>query len=469
MGFKEKLSRVPDEPGVYIFKDKKGEILYIGKALSLRKRVRSYSYSSGKKSVKLKSLMARVTDLDYIVTVSETEALILESNLIKEHQPKYNVTLRDDKNYPLLKITINEDFPRLILTRKLENDGGLYFGRYTDTKALRRAMKFLQHVFPLCRCRVFPKKPCLDYHLGLCPGPCAAKISKEKYTERVRDLILFLKGKKKKLLTELSKKMQNLSRERDYEEALRLRDQIEALVRAIPVKTKRGGRLEADLDGLARILGLEKVPVIIETIDVSNISGQEAVGAVICFRSGRPDKKRYRKFKIKTVSGIDDYGMVSEIVQRRYRQDENQLSLPDLIIIDGGQGHVATAVEQLRKMDLTHIPVIGIAKAFEHIYLPERKEPLALSANSRILHLVMRMRDEAHRFAHTYHDNLRKQITRKSQLDMIPGVGEVRKRELLRHFGTLANIRRTSVKQLSKIDYIDRKTAEKIKEYFATK
>ena len=472
MGFKEKLKNIPDEPGVYIFKNKQGRILYVGKAISLRKRVRSYSYSSPQKSPKVRALIDKIEDIDHIITASETEALILESNLIKEHQPKYNISLRDDKNYPLLKITVKEDFPRLILTRKLDDDGALYFGRYTDAKALRRAVKFLRRVFPLSHCRSFPKKPCLDYHLLLCPGPCAGKITKAEYRDRVKELILFLKGKKKKLLKELSEKMDKASRDKKYEEALRLRDQIEALARAVSPKPGSGGKLAADLDRLARVLDLKKIPAVIETIDISNISGQEAVGVVVCFCSGRPDKSGYRKFKIKTVTGIDDYAMISEVIQRRYKasrdkQEEAGRNLPDLIVIDGGSGHVSTAVEVLAKINLSHIPVIGIAKAFEHIYLPERKVPLVLSADSRVLHLIMRMRDEAHRFAHKYHHTLRKKLTRKSELDLIPGIGKERKKELLRHFGKLVNIRHASIMQLKRVDYISQKTAEKIKEYFS--
>ncbi len=406
MGIKEKLNELPDLPGVYIFKDKDGKAIYVGKASSLTKRAKSYFWPSKNLSSRTELMVEKVRDIEWTVTSSEAEALLFESNLIKEHRPKYNVALRDDKSYPLIKITMAGEYPRLMVARGRKSDGSLYFGPYTDAKLLRRAVKFIREIFPFCTCHPLPKKACVYYDLGLCRAPCEGKISKEEYGETIKQIILFIEGKRDELLRRCLKKMNYLADGERFEEAARIRDQIEALNTLV---YKKGADAAGGLNELKKILGLKNEPRLIEAFDISNIKGEGACGSMVTFKDGRPDKSKYRMFKIREVEGQDDYAMMREVVKRRYTGTlKEKHKTPDLIIIDGGRGHLSVAAQEIRAAGLTDVPIIGIAKVFEHIYTLDRDMPIALVPSSKALHLIQRIRDESHRFAIKYHHILRR-------------------------------------------------------------
>jgi excinuclease ABC subunit C len=405
VGVKETVNNLPHTPGVYIMKNASGEVLYVGKANDLKKRVSSYFQRSKKHPERIESLVSRVTEIDFLPVSTSAEALIYENGLIKQLSPKYNVALRDDKSYPLLKLTVNEKFPRLILTRERKDDGSIYYGPYTSAKLLKEALKILQKLFPLRTCNKMPKRECLYFSIRECMGPCIGKIDEERYNNMVTQLRLFLEGRRAELIRFLAGKMKELSKEERFEEAMEYRDRMEAL------STVREDRVYykpiEELEELRRILGIKERPERIEAFDVSNIMGEEACGSLVYFYKGKPDKNGYRRFRIKTVKGMDDYSMMREIVRRRYtRSLDEKKPLPDLIVIDGGKGHLGVALDELRKLSLGNIPAIGIAKQFEHIYVEDRKEPIVLPKESKALHLLERIRDEAHRFAISYHKKL---------------------------------------------------------------
>ena len=418
MDLKEKVRSLPLTPGVYIMKDSSGGVLYVGKAGVLRKRVSSYFYPNRRSNERIDQMVRLISDIEYISTSTEAEALIYENSLIKQLSPKYNIALRDDKSYPMLKLTVNEKFPRLFITRRKSDDGALYYGPYANAKLLREAVIILRQIFPLRTCGKLPKSVCLNYHIKQCSGPCAGKITDSDYGQIVSELKLFLEGRRTELLKALTSKMTAASRAEDFERAAELRGRLEALgtIREDSVSYKPAG----EIDELRKMLGIGRPLERIEAFDVSNIMGQEAVGSMVYFFKGKPDKNEYRKFKISTVSGIDDYAMMRDIVKRRYlRLKDEKKDMPDLILIDGGKGHLAAAMEELEKLDLSGIPVIGIAKParlmrqqrsggeFEHIYVKGKKDPIVLPKESKVLHLLERIRDEAHRFAISYHKKLR--------------------------------------------------------------
>ena len=405
MGVKETINKLPHSPGVYIMKNGPGDILYVGKANDLKKRVSSYFQRSRSHPERINLLVSQVVSIDFIPTSTGAEALIYENGLIKQLSPKYNVELRDDKSYPMLKLTINEKFPRLMMTREKKADGAVYYGPYTSAGLLKDALKILQKLFPLRTCNKIPKKECLQFHIQQCLGPCVGKIKEERYNELVAQLKLFLEGRRAELLKLLADKMKELSKSERFEEALEYRDRLEALS---AVKEDRVSYRPMDeLEELARILGIRGRLERIEAFDISNIMGDEACGSMVYFFKGRPDKNEYRKFKIKTVTGMDDYSMMREIVHRRYtRSIEEKKALPNLIVIDGGKGHLGVALDELKKLSLDNIPAIGIAKQFEYIYAKDRKDPIILPKESKALHLLERIRDEAHRFAISYHKKL---------------------------------------------------------------
>lgn len=449
MTLKEKLQNLPSVPGVYLMQDIGGKIIYIGKASCLKKRVTSHFYPRAEQSMKNAIMISQVAKIDYLVTKSETEALLLESKLIKRYQPKYNILWRDDKSYPYLKLTLNETFPRLFFVRKrggevitsggnhLKKDGARYFGPYTEVGQVRRTLRWLQRIFPLRLCKynlnkdkqISEKKvlSCLYYHIKQCPAPCLGEISQEKYQEMVNKVILFLEGKHEKLLHHLEEQMHRSAKALAFEEAKKIRDTI-ATIKNMTERIDFKEIKEADLmkkikltrglSELKKLLSLPKVPLHIEAFDVSNIFGNQAVGSLVVFEKGEPKKDAYRRYKIKTVTKIDDYGMIREIISRRYKGfSEEKDKFPDLILIDGGKGHLKAAKEILENLNLKNLPVAALAKEKEKIYLPStrtaqglpaRKEPLTLSANSPALQLLQRIRDEAHRFALSYHKLLRK-------------------------------------------------------------
>lgn len=453
----QRVRDLPDRPGVYLFADAQGRVLYVGKAASLRKRVASYFQRPSGISPRIARLLEQIVDVTIKPTGSEAEALLLESQLIKQLQPKYNVSFRDDKSYPLLKLT-RERFPRLIYTRERKPDGGRYFGPYADAGLLRQALQFLRRVFPLRTCRAFPAAPCLEYHLGQCLAPCVGYIDEDAYNRIVTDLVAFLDGQREGLLRDLAKRMERAARDQRFEEAARVRDQIQALTSVIVAKEKSA--LAGPLEQLRRALKLPAVPHRIEAFDISNIYGAFAVGSMVTFMEGKPFKAQYRHFKIETVSGIDDYRMMREVVRRRYSGSlAPELPTPDLILVDGGRGQLNAALDELKALG-RRIPAIGLAKRFEQIVTPDRLDPIVLLPTSPVLHLIQHIRDEAHRFAISYHRRLRAKPISRSALDEIPGIGPRRKAALLAHFGSLTRLRQADPSMVAKAARISRQQAE---------
>jgi len=464
MNIASKIKHLPDRPGVYLMKDVQGSIIYIGKAASLKKRVSSHFRKSGQ-TAKQTVMLSKIKDIDILMTSSEAEALILEAGLIKEYKPKYNVAIKDDKAYPMLKLTVKEHFPRLLICRRKKNDGAIYFGPYTSAGLLRKAMALVRVLFPLRICKVMPKSTCLHYHLQQCLGPCAGKIDAAGYKKIVDNLCLFLKGQKKTLIKIISQQMKEATQREDYEQAANLRDQMSSLSTLGTAPIQPFDRINA-LEQLKQILRLKRLPSLIEGYDISNIYGSEAVGSLVRFKQAHPVKSEYRRFKIKTVEGIDDYAMLREVIKRRYTGSLTKtLKYPDLILIDGGKAHRQVVAEQLRRLHI-HIPVISIAKQFEYIYVEWKSEPLVLSQRCLALMLLIRVRDQAHRFAISYHRSLRKKRTLSSELDQIPGVGRKRKQFLLRSINNISNLKQFTLDKLKKIKGIDEKTAKNIVEHW---
>lgn len=447
---------------MYLFSDAKGRVLYVGKAVSLRKRVASYFRAAAALSPRIAKMMRDVADLDVRPTASESDALLLEAQLIKERLPHYNVSFRDDKSYPMLKIT-RERFPRLVVTRRKLPDGARYFGPYPDAGLMHQAVRFLRRVFPMRTCKTFPNTPCLEYHLGQCLAPCVGAIHEAAYQRIVEDVAAFLEGQRDALLRDLSKRMQQAARRERFEDAARLRDQIRSLTSVIVAKEKSS--TAGPLEQLQAALKLPRLPQRIEGFDISNIAGTDAVGSMVVFVGGTPHRSHYRKFRIETVRGIsaterggsamlrggDDYQMMREVIRRRYSGTlAQQLPLPDLILVDGGKGQLRAACDEVSALSLS-MPIVGLAKRFEQIFLPYREEPVTLLPTSPVLHLVQHVRDEAHRFAVAYHRRLRGRAVSASALDAIPGIGPSRKRALLQRFGTLAVLAQASTDEVASI------------------
>lgn len=465
MDIKEKIKEFPHSPGVYIMRGEDDAVLYVGKAIDLKKRVSSYFYPNRVNSARIELMIRKVRDVAYIPTASEAEALIYENGLIKELAPKYNIALRDDKSYPMLKLTVNEKFPRLFITRHKKDDGALYYGPYSDAGLLREAVEALRELFPLRGCNIIGKKPCLNYHIKRCLAPCAGAVDEKVYGEMVEEARLFLSGRRTELLKRVAENMARASREERFEDAALLKVRLEALS-GMKGKAVSYGPLD-EVRELGRITGLPVQPDTIEAFDISNIMGESAVGSMIVFYKGRPRNSLYRKFRIKMVSGIDDYAMIREVVRRRYsRRLEERAGMPDLILIDGGKGHLAAATDELSKLGLSDLPVISIAKEFEHIFVKGRKDPLILPKESKALHLVQRIRDEAHRFAITYYKSLASKKIRSSELDEVYYIGPRRKKALMAYFGSIDRIRSAGIAELLKVKGMNEKAARAIIEYF---
>lgn len=414
MPIQKTLKSLPEAPGVYIFRDKNGSILYIGKAGNLKKRVSSYFRKAPSLPYKTAILAKKINDVDYIQLKSNEEALILEDRLVKEYKPKYNVELKDDKRYPMVKVTINEPWPRVQMVRRKKTDGARYFGPYTDSSALRRTLRFIRKTFKLRSCK--PRHPtnkdikhCLYYHLDECLAPCIRKVSPTGYNETVKQVCLLLEGRAEELIKKLELVMKHAARHQNYEKASRYRDFIRDIEKVVGTKVRRKilkgqvyvpSSVEEELKSLAKELNLGNTPSWIDAFDVSNIYGKSATGSMVRFRNGLPYKNDYRRFRIKTVKGIDDCSMMKEIVARQYKEKK----YPDLVLIDGGKGQV----NAVRKILPNNINVVGLAKRFNELYLPGEKNPLKLPKDSPALKLLIRIRDEAHRFAIYYHRKLRK-------------------------------------------------------------
>ncbi|OIP43127.1 excinuclease ABC subunit C [Candidatus Desantisbacteria bacterium CG2_30_40_21] len=424
------VSSLPDAIGVYLFKDINEKVLYVGKATSLIKRVRSYFVSNN--TWKARQLLQYAHKIDYILTASENEALILECNLIKTHCPKYNVLLKDDKAYPYIKITLNEDYPRMLVVRKTKNDGAAYFGPYTNTSAMRRTMRMIRETFLIrdCKQKIKPsitKSPCLNYHIKQCAGPCAQKIDMEGYQRIIKEVCLFLEGKMDSLIVDMTERMKKEAVLLRFEQAARIRDQLKDIEQFMArqrmvinkpvdidefILKQKGMNLK--LSEVKALLNLKNLPLRIEAFDISNISGKMAVGSMVVFVNGKPETTEYRKFKIQgEFAGQDDFGMIEEVVSRRYKKVlAEDIQQPDLIMVDGGKGQLNAAFKVLSLLGLEKIPLISIAKPqkageTDRIFTLCSQEPLPFQSDSNILHLFQYIRDEAHRFAISFHRKIR--------------------------------------------------------------
>ena len=422
-------SHLPHACGVYIMRDGAGEILYIGKAIDLAKRVSHYfTPRTGFQEYKNSILTPLVRKIDYIPCASEREALLLEQRLVKKHMPFFNVTLKDDKSYPYVKVSLNEDFPRVYLVRRKLDDGAAYFGPFPKVRPVRQLLRYLwtHHYFPLRPCRyefsvdkpLDPRKinSCLYYHTGECPAPCASMIPLEAYRQYAYDVIAFFKGDYEELLERFTAEMKAASARLDYERAAQLRDNI-AAISQMGQRVRVEAITEADVAGpvaasqsvtdLQKALGLPNPPFHVECFDISHFQGHQMVASMVCFKGGAPHKEHYRRFKIRTVEGVDDFASMAEVVRRRYKRIlAAGERLPDLVLIDGGKGQLHAAQAAMKEVG-AKAPLASLAKRIEEVFLPGRDESIILAANSPALHLLQRLRDEAHRFGITYHRLLR--------------------------------------------------------------
>ncbi|MCS6771563.1 MAG: excinuclease ABC subunit UvrC [Kiritimatiellae bacterium] len=478
---KQKLQTLPDQPGVYIMRDKHGQIIYVGKASSLRNRVRHYFQRATLRSAdpKLRGLIRGIADFDVIPVRSEAEAILTEGRMIKEYRPRYNVYFRDDKRFLLLRIHLDDPWPRFELCRIDRRDGALYFGPYASSRAARTALDFVQRRFGIRECR--PRIPGPDDHkhchadiVRFCSAPCIGAVSAEEYRRRVMEAISFLRGERPELLGELEAQMRDAAERMDYEEAAALRDTLLLLRRAIRERARGTGQLhlkpedaKAGLQDLRIALNLNAPPRVIECFDISNISGTYAVGSMVVAVDGIPARNRYRRFRIKTVLGIDDPAMMAEVIRRRYtRVCQEGLALPDLILVDGGVTQLNAARAELAALGLGHVPTAGLAKRFEELHVDPALSagPVRLPRNSMGLRVLQQIRDEAHRFALDYHRRVRARRIRDSLLDEIEGVGEKRKELLLKHFGSVTRLARASESDIAALPGIGPQLARVIKD-----
>jgi len=597
----QKIKELPQSPGVYIFKDRAGTVLYVGKAVKLRNRVSSYfRKDGGKGSQRIQSMIAQIHGFDFAVTDNELESLVLENNFIKDFRPKYNVRMRDDKNYLFIRVNVQDEVPTITTEHKMSEREARYFGPYTDGGAARETLRTIRRIFPYCALSSVGTKPCFYYHIRKCPGVCFGKVTLAEYRQTVDKIMGFLEGKQSEVLQELQGHMRHLARHKQFEKAARVRDQIfylnrvmerqkliysedtsqdafslhmEPNVASINLFRVRGGklvqkdnfiventrqltegevmagflpqyyldattlpreillpaqtdtsdlepilsrrridfkmkaktkiitpesgiksqlikmgqanarqhleslsdkklleeaRLLAALKELQRVLGLEKLPGRMECFDISNIQGTNAVGSMVVFDFARPRKDQYRKFKIRKKSTPDDFAMMREMLERRFARSlsgdggkaARKWPLPDLVIIDGGKGQLSTAVSAMKAAGLD-IPIMGLAKRLEEIFRPGSSIPVRLPDNSIALYLLQRIRDEAHRFAVTYHRKIRSKSAVSSALDDIQGIGPAKKKKLLQEFGSVSKIRAASLTDLSNV--IGKSAAEKLK------
>lgn len=458
---REKLKNLPDKPGCYLMRDRRGRIIYIGKALSLRRRVQSYFRPATLRQgdPKLRGLVNSVHDLEWIVTRSEDQALLTENELIKQHLPRYNILLRDDKRYLAVRCDLRAPLPRLTTTRLLRDDGAEYFGPFpSGARFVRPVIDYLEQQFGLRRCT--PIRPdaeayrhCHDDVIRTCSAPCVGRIGAAEYRARVAEACAVLHGERPAFLEDLREQMAAAAAALDFERAARLRDiwmglREMARQRARgPLGTPEMHRADAanGLRQLQAALGLARPPAVIECFDISNTSGVLPVASLVCAIDGLPDRRRYRHFRIREVEGPDDPRMIAEAVRRRYsRLVQEELPLPDLLLVDGGITQLRAARETLKDLGLTQLPSAGLAKQFEELVVDDGRGPIRLPRDSDGLKVVMRLRDEAHRFAITHHRRLRNRRVRESALDEIPGIGPQRKLLLLRAFGSVYRLARAS-------------------------
>jgi len=592
----DKLQRVPDRPGVYLYRDAKAQVIYVGKAASLRSRVRSYFQESRPHDAKTDSMVRQIADLEYIVTDNELEALMLEANLVRKHRPRYNIILRDDKHYPFLKLTTDEEFPRLLVARRVQNDGATYYGPFYPATAMRETLRLTRQLFPLRTCSITIdgqlERPCIQYAIHRCNAPCTGWETREGYAGTVRDVQRFLEGKDEDLLRRLTEEMEAAAVEEKFERAAVLRDQIQSLNKVLErqkiisteevdqdvvgvvrqgndacvelffvrkgrlvgqeafffdkvagwtdgeivsafirqfygkavvpapellvseeipdaelvgewlsglagrrvqvVAPQRGSRrqfvamaeanaaialqnhlLSRDdrqqyvLEELQRALNLPGTPNRIEGYDISNIQGTEQVGSLVVWENGGMKKDDYKRFRIRTVAGADDFASLREVLSRRFgRALEQGTALPDLVLIDGGRGQLNVGLAVLQELGLDWIPVASLAKQQEEVYVGDSLQPLALDPTSPALHTLQKIRDEAHRFAITYHKKLRSRRTIQSVLDAIPGIGPTIRTSLLKTLGSARRVREASVAELAAVPKVTPKLAQRIHDHF---
>jgi excinuclease ABC subunit C len=596
MTLEEKLAGLPDRPGVYLYKDGKGQVIYVGKAASLKPRVRSYFQESRPHDAKTDALVRQIKDLEYIVTDNELEALMLEANLVRKHRPRYNIILRDDKHYPFLKLTTNEEFPRLVVARRVLNDGATYYGPFYPATAMRETLRLTRQLFPLRTCAIKIdgrlERPCVQYYIHRCNAPCTGWETREGYTRTVADVERFLEGKDEDLALNLAGEMETAARELKFERASVLRDQIQSLNkvrerqkiisteqvdqdvlgvvrqgsdacvelffvrkgrlvgqeaffldrvagwsdgeilsafvrqfysrRVVPAPEilvsedvteselltewlsglagrrvqlhapqrgskrefvamaesnaaialqhhllSRGNRQQLVMDDIARGLGLPGPPNRIEGYDISHIQGSEQVGSMVVWENGDMKKDDYKRFRIRDVVGSDDVAALREMLRRRFgRALEQGTPLPDLVLIDGGRGQLNVGLSVLQELGLDYLPVIALAKQREEVYRGDALAPILLDPTSPALHTLQKIRDEAHRFAISYHKKLRTRRTLSSVLDAIPGVGPTIRTSLLKTLGSAKRVRESSVAELSAVPKVTPRLAQRIYAHF---
>lgn len=591
---KNALAVLPEKPGVYLMHDAEGKVIYVGKAVVLKNRVRSYFRNLASHSPKVRAMVAKIAEIETIVTSSEVEALILECNLIKKYRPRYNISLKDDKTYPYLKVTMQENFPRLFATRRQSRDGAKYYGPYADASAMHATVKLLRSMFPLRTCRTMnPDRPCLNYHIKRCLAPCAGLVSKAEYQQMIKSVCMVLDGRTADLERELKQRMQDAAENYAFEEAARLRDQLQAVERlneSQKAVTNNGGDMDIigfaqDMTGiclqiffvrkgkligrdnfflqdtgdtpqevltafvkqyyneatfvpkeivlpylpeadeqsvieiwltdkaqrkvellkpqrgvkkellqlandnalkllqerlrkgslslkndvqaaeeLQQALGLPHSLMRMDCFDISHTQGSETVASMVVFRNGSISKKDYRKYKIVSAEGKpDDFKSMQEVVYRRYKDYED---LPDLVVIDGGKGQLSSALEVIRGLGLAELPVVGLAKREEEIFLPHRSTSILLDRDSAALHLIQRIRDEAHRFAITFHRKLRGKRNLVSVLDHVEGIGPKRRQELWKAFKTLDAMKAASIEELAAVESMNMAAAQTLYDFF---
>ena len=471
---KKRLRELPDKPGCYIMRDRRGRIIYVGKAASLRKRVQSYFRRATLRGgdPKLRGLVKSVGDLEILTARNEAEALLTESRLIKDYKPRYNVDWRDDKRFLLLRGDPAAPLPQLKVCRIHRNDKAAYFGPFPSSAATRATLDFVEKKFGLRKCA--PRVPnqetyrhCLNDIVRYCSAPCVGKISAQQYRERFEQALAFLRGETPQLLQEVREQMEAAARKLNFERARTLRDtllSLHAIVRhkaraAKPPELKKE-EARAGVRELEKIMALPAEPRIIEAYDISNISGTFAVASMVCFVDGMPQRNRYRRFRIRTVTGSDDPAMMAEVIERRFRGlQEAGEKLPGLVLVDGGITQVRAARRVLWGQGVRKTPVAGLAKKYEELFWKDGRRPLRLPPSSAALRVLQRLRDEAHRFAITYHRRLRQQRMRESVLDDIPGIGPKRKHLLLKHFGSVRRLAAASPKTLAAVPGIGSATA----------
>jgi excinuclease ABC subunit C len=500
---RKKLGSLPHKPGIYLMKDRFGTVIYVGKARDLRKRVSQYFHPSRRLGwdLKFNALVEAICDFDFHVVRTEPEAFLLEGKLIKEFHPRYNISFRDDKRFLMLKVNLNDPIPNFAFTRLRKDDGARYFGPFSNSGALRNTLALVRRQFNLRGCRVFTPgesdyKHCLYAHLKHCTAPCIGNVTREQYLEQVNAACDFLAGQCAEMKEQLQVEMKKAALAQDYEKAAGLRD----LIRDLKETTKKERKFERvpytlplsinpknDLAELATVLGLREPPQRIEGFDISNISGTFAVASLVSFKNGRPDRANYRRFKIKTVEGQDDFAGMAEVVKRRYtrllresgrdavsasqnsgtaaRRPSHVTNLPDLILIDGGKGQLNAACSELKKLGLEKLPIIGLAKEFEEIYQPGESRPLRLGLAHPAVKLLQRIRDECHRVANSYNAQLRIKRISESVLDEFPGIGEARKAALLKKFGSVQRLRTATLEQIAAIPGFGGKAAAELKQF----